>query len=348
MKIKIGKKLISEKSPCFIIAEAGVNHNGSLELAKKLVDAAKEARADAVKFQTFTAENVVTETARMAEYQKKNIGKKKTQLEMIREFELKFEDFAKLKKYCDNKKIIFLSTPHSKDAIDFLNPLVSAFKIGSGDLTNLPFLQKVAKKKKPIILATGMSDLAEVKDAVKTIKKAGNNKIILLHCTTNYPCPIEEVNLKAMLTLKEQFGPLLVGYSDHTDGINVALTAVALGAWIIEKHFTLDKNLPGPDHKASLNPKELKEMVRAIRDIEKALGHGAKKPFKSEKRIRKLVRKSIIAKTDILKGTKILKNTLIIKRPGTGIAPKHLDKIIGKKAKKNIKKDALIKFKDLS
>jgi len=345
-KIKIGNKLIGEREPCFVIAEAGVNHNGDIKLARKLIDVAKEAGVDAVKFQTFKAENLVIEKAKMADYQKKNIQKKESQLRMIKKLELDYKDFIKLKKYCDKKKIIFLSTPHTEDAIDFLEPLVPVYKIGSGDLTNLPFLEKIAKKKKPIILPTGMATLNEVKEAVGTIKKAGNNKIILLHCTTDYPCSIKEVNLKAMLTLKKEF-ELPVGYSDHTLGITVPIMAVTMGAVVLEKHFTLDKNLSGPDHKASLEPKELKEMVALIRDTEKALGSGIKKPTKTEEKIKKVARKSIVAKVDIPKGAKIKKEMLIIKRPGTGIEPKYLNKIIKKKAKKNIKKDALIKFKEL-
>ena len=346
MKIKIGKKVIGERKPCFIIAEAGVNHNGDIKLAKKLIDVAKKTGADAVKFQTFKAENVVTETAKMAEYQRKNIGSKKSQLAIIKELELDYENFIKLKKYCDRKKIIFLSTPHSEDAIDFLEPLVPAYKIGSGDLTNLPFLEKIAKKKKPIILSTGMANLLEVKEAVKTISKEGNNKIILLHCTTNYPCPLAEVNLRAMLTLKKEFN-LPVGYSDHTLGILVPIMAVAMEAKVIEKHFTLNKNLPGPDHKASLEPRELEEMVKLVREAEKVLGRGIKKPTKSEEKIKKVVRKSIVAKTDIRKGSKITKDMLVIKRPGTGIEPRYLGRVVGKIARKDIKKDTLIKFSDL-
>lgn len=344
MKIKIGNKLIGEKEACFIIAEAGVNHNGLLKLAKRLVDRAKEAGADAVKFQTFKAENVATEKTAMASYQKKNIGKKETQLEMLKKVELDYKDFIALKKYCDKRKIIFLSTPHSEDAVDFLEPLVPAYKIGSGDLTNLPFLERIAKKRKPIILSTGMATLNEVKEAVKTIKEAGNNKIILLHCTSNYPCPFEEVNLRAMQTLQKSFRDLLVGYSDHTLGITVPIMAVAMGARVLEKHFTLDKNLPGPDHKASLEPRDLKEMVRATRNAEKALGTGIKKPTSSEEKIKKIVRKSIVAKADIPKGAKITKDMLIIKRPGTGVEPRYLIKIVGKIAKQNIKKDSLIKL----
>ena len=344
-KIKIGNKIIREGNPCFIIAEAGVNHNGDIKLAKKLVDVAKEAGADAVKFQTFKAENVVTENAAMASYQKRNIKKKETQQEMLKEIELDYKDFIRLKKYCDKKKIIFLSTPHSEDAIDFLEDLVPVYKVGSGDLTNLPFLEKIAKKKKPIILSTGMATLSEVKEAVRTIKRAKNNKIILLHCTTNYPCSLEEVNLRAMLTLKKEFN-LPVGYSDHTLGILVPVMAVTMGARVLEKHFTLDKHLPGPDHKASLEPDELKEMIKTIRNVEKTLGNGIKKPTRSEEKIKKVARKSIVAKVDIPKGVKITKDMLDIKRPGTGIEPKYLKRIIGRKSKKNIKKDELIKLSD--
>jgi len=344
-KIKIGNKIIREGNPCFIIAEAGVNHNGDIKLAKKLVDVAKEAGADAVKFQTFKAENVVTENAAMASYQKRNIKKKETQQEMLKEMELDYKDFIRLKKYCDKKKIIFLSTPHSEDAIDFLEDLVPAYKVGSGDLTNLPFLEKIAKKKKPIILSTGMATLSEVKEAVRTIKRAKNNKIILLHCTTNYPCSLEEVNLRAMLTLKKEFN-LPVGYSDHTLGILVPVMAVTMGARVLEKHFTLDKHLPGPDHKASLEPDELKEMIKAVRNVEKTLGNGIKKPTRSEEKIKKVARKSIVAKVDVPKGVKITKDMLDIKRPGTGIEPKYLKRIIGRKSKKNIKKDELIKLSD--
>jgi len=344
MKIKIGKKIIKEKTPCFIIAEAGVNHNGKFELAKKLIDVAKEAGVDAVKFQTFKSEEIVTPDASQAKYQAENIGKRESQHAMLKRLELPYSAFRELKEYCDKKKIIFLSTPHSEDAIDFLEPLVPAFKIGSGDLTNLPFLEKIAKKKKLIILATGMATLKEIGEAVKTIKKAGNNKIILLHCTTNYPCPLEEVNLKAMITLKKKFG-LPVGYSDHTLGIRVPIMARALGAQVIEKHFTLNKNLPGPDHKASLEPNELKNMVKAIRETEKALGSPIKKPTKAEQKIKKLVRKSIVAKVAIPKNSKIIRDMLVTKRPGTGIESRYMKRVLGKRVKTNVKKEDLITWR---
>ena len=340
-KIRIGDRLIGECEPCFIIAEAGVNHNGDIGLAKKLIDVAKTAGADAVKFQTFKADNVATKYAKMAEYQKKNIGKEENQLAMIKKLELSYAHFAELKKYCNKKDIIFLSTPHSSDAIDFIEPIVPAYKVGSGDLTNLSSLKNKAKKRKPIILSTGMSTLGEVEEALKIIRDEGVEDIILLHCVSNYPAKIEDINLRAMETLKQAF-KLPVGFSDHTLGITVPIAAVALGACIIEKHFTLDRNLPGPDHKASLEPNELKEMVKTIRNIEKALGDGIKKPTEDEEEIKKVARKSIVAKVDILRGTIITENMLGIKRPGTGIEPKHWDDIVGKKTKVNIIKDKII------
>ena len=346
MKIKIGGKLIGAGNPCFIIAEAGVNHNGKLSLAKKLVDKAKEAGVDAVKFQTFKAENIVTKEAKQAKYQTKNIGKKESQFAMLKRLELSYADFRNLKKYCARKKIIFLSTPHSsKEDVDIVAELCPVIKIASGDLTNLPFLKYIAKKDLPIILSTGMANLREVKEAVKTILSI-NKKIILLHCTTNYPTPVNEVNLRAMFTMGEEFN-LPVGYSDHTQGMEVSLAAAAMGACVIEKHFTLNKKLPGPDHKASLGPEELKAMVRGIRNIQAALGDGTKKPTPSEMETAKVARKSIVAAKNIKKGTEIREDMLAIKRPGTGIAPKYFSKILGKKAKKDIKKDSLINWEQL-
>jgi len=346
MKIKIGGKLIGAGNPCFIIAEAGVNHNGKLSLAKKLVDKAKEAGVDAVKFQTFKAENIVTKEAKQAKYQTKNIGKKESQFAMLKRLELSYADFRNLKKYCARKKIIFLSTPHSsKEDVDIVAELCPVIKIASGDLTNLPFLKYIAKKDLPIILSTGMANLREVKEAVKTILSI-NKKIILLHCTTNYPTPVNEVNLRAMFTMGEEFN-LPVGYSDHTQGMEVSLAAAAMGACVIEKHFTLNKKLPGPDHKASLGPEELKAMVRGIRNIQAALGDGTKKPTPSEMETAKVARKSIVAAKNIKKGTEIREDMLVIKRPGTGIAPKYFNEILGKKAKKDIKKEFLINWEQL-
>lgn len=344
--IKIAGKVIGENQPCFIIAEAGVNHNGDLRLAKKLVDAAKKAGANVVKFQTFKSENLVTLKARQARYQSKNIGRTKSQYNMLKKLELSYADFEKLKTYCAKKGIIFASTPHSsKEDIDLIAKLCPFIKIGSGDLANMPMLRYAATKNLPIILSTGMANMQEVRRAVRVILPV-NKKLILLHCTTNYPCPLNEVNLRAMLSLKKELG-LPVGYSDHTEGILVSAMAVAMGACVIEKHFTLDKNLPGPDHKASLNPEELQELVKAVRNVEKAMGGGVKKPAKSEEGSKKVIRKSIVANKDISQGAVITKEMLVIKRPGTGIEPKYLEKIIGRKAKKNIKRDSLLRWNHL-
>lgn len=365
MQIKIGEKLINKNNPCFVIAEAGVNHNGNLELAKKLVYAAKEAGVDAVKFQIFKSEEIVTPQAEQAKYQTENIGKKESQYAMLKRLELPYDDFRELKNYCDKTGIMFLSTPHScKEDVDLVAELCPAIKVGSGDLTNLPILKYMAEKKLPIILSTGMANLEETKEGVEAILPI-NNQLVLLHCTTNYPTAFNEVNLRAMLTLEKEFN-LLIGYSDHTENINVSLAAVALGARIIEKHFTLDRNMEGPDHKASLEPKELKDLIDGIRDIEKkllegeksesiiaklniqeSLGDGIKRPNSSEIEVAKIARKSIVAATDIKAGEIITENMLKIKRPGTGIIPKFLDKIIGKIAKEDIQKEELITWEKI-
>ena len=327
------------KKGVFIIAEAGVNHNGDVNLAYKLIDEAKEAGADAVKFQTFKAEKVLSKYTKMADYQKKNLGKEVSQIEMVKSLELSYNDFEKLKNYCDEKGIIFLSSPFDKESVDFLDKLVPYYKIPSGEIVNYPYLKHIASKNKPIIMSTGMANLSNVEKALDTIYSVNKTvEIYLLHCTTNYPCPYDEVNLKAMLTLKEVF-KLPVGYSDHTLGIEVPIAAVAIGAQIIEKHFTLDKNLLGPDHKASLEPNELKAMVNAIRNIEKALGNGIKKPNKSEKEIEKVVRKKLVATRDIKSGETISEKDIAIKRSNIGLAPDFLEVIIGKKIIKNIKED---------
>jgi N-acetylneuraminate synthase/N,N'-diacetyllegionaminate synthase len=341
--IKILNKLIGEKQPIFIIAEAGVNHNGKLDLAKKLVDIAIDAGADAVKFQTFKVENLVTPNLESADYVKKNIGKDLRQQEMIKYLELNYNDFKKLKNYCDKKEIIFLSTPHTFDAIDFLDDLVPLYKFGSGDITNIPAFKHAAKKGKPIILSTGMSTLSEIKVAIKAIKSERNEHIIALHCTTNYPCQFEDVNLRAMITMKRELD-CLVGYSDHTMGITASIMAASLGAVVLEKHFTIDRNLSGPDHKASLEPDELACMIKEIRNVEKILGSCDKKPTKSEERIMKIVRKSIIANKEIEKGSIIKEDMIIIKRPGTGLKPIYIDKIVGRKAKRKIDKDELFQL----
>ena len=346
MKLKIENKLIGKNLPVFVIAEAGVNHNGDINLAKKLIDVAKESGADAIKFQTFKAKNVVTKKTGMAEYQEKNTGKKESQQEMLKKFELSDNSFNELKKYCDDKNIIFLSTPHSEDAVDLIDTLIPAYKIGSGDLTNTVLLEKVAKKLKPMILGTGMSNMQEIKEAISTIKNQGNNKIIMLHCTTNYPCPGKNVNLNALQTMQKELD-CIIGYSDHTLSTLTPALAVTLGAKVIEKHFTLDKDLPGPDHKASLTPEELTQTIQNIRYAEQVLGSKEKKPADSEKKILKLVRKSIVAAKNIPKDTVLSKELLIIKRPGTGIPPSKIKEVIGKQAIENIEEDELIDFEKL-
>lgn len=346
--IKIGHKTISENSPVFIVAEAGVNHNGSFKLAKKLIDEASRAKVDAIKFQTFNPDTLVVKGVNKADYQIKNeCGIQESQHEMLSRLMLKREFHSTLKKYAESKNLIFISTPFSADDADFLKKIkIKVIKIGSTDTDNIPYLNHVAKFNLPIILSTGMSALPEIKEAVKTIGNAGNKNLIVLHCTTNYPTPHEQANLRAIASLAKNL-KTIVGFSDHTLGIEAPIAAVALGAKVIEKHFTLDRNMPGPDHKASLEPQELKTMVEAIRNIEKALGSGDKVLFPSEKKIAKVTRKSLVVAYDISAGKKIIGADIVIKRPGTGIRPKFLNKVIGKTAKKNIKKDDLIQWQDL-
>ncbi|NOY35807.1 MAG: N-acetylneuraminate synthase [bacterium] len=342
--IKISKKTIGQGCPVFVIAEAGVNHNGRLSTALRLVDAAANAGADAVKFQTFKAEQVVTRQGKMAKYQKKNIGKMESQIKMLKKLELPEGFYKPIIRRCKQKKIIFLSTPHGGfESVDFLQSLnAPAFKFGSGDLTNLPLLKYSAKFGKPMILGTGMATLQEVKEAVGCVKKAGNDKIIVLHCATNYPCPLGEANLSAMRTMADKFG-VLTGYSDHTLGAQAPVVAAALGARVIEKHFTLDKKMAGPDHSASAEPDELREIIRQIRDVKIILGSSAKKPNPSERETIKIARKSVVTVRDIKKGEKFTEKNIEIKRPGTGIQPKFYPQILGKTAKTNIGADTLIK-----
>lgn len=326
-------------SEVFIIAEAGVNHNGSLELAKKLVDEAVLAGVNCVKFQTFKAENIANADAPKAEYQFNNTGNNNNQLVMLKNLEISYKGFVELKQYCDSKNIMFLSTPFDMESIDFLASIgMPIFKIPSGEITNLPYLRRINSYKKRCILSTGMANLDEISVALKVLKDC---EVSLLHCTTEYPCPYDSVNMNAMLTMKEFFG-LEVGYSDHTQGIEIPVMAVAMGAKIIEKHFTLDKNMEGPDHKASLEPDELKAMVRAIRNIEKAFGSGVKEPQIAEKKNIDIARKSIVAKCDIKKGEVFTAENLTTKRPGNGISPMKWDEIIGTLATKDYREDELI------
>lgn len=327
----------------FIIAEAGVNHNGSLDLAYKLCDKAKEAGVDAIKFQTWITENIVTKTVNLASYQENNIvSKSDSQFQMLKKLELSFNDFLKIQKYCISIGLNFLSTPDDLESLDFLVGLNLDFiKIGSGEVTNIPYLRQVGSKKQPVVLSTGMSTLSDVRLAYTTLVEAGATEVSLLHCTTNYPCPINEVNLNAMITLKKEFN-CKVGYSDHTLGIEVPIAAVALGATIIEKHFTLDKLMEGPDHLASIDPSELKEMVIAIRKVEEALGSGIKEPNNSEKEISKVVFKSIVAKKTILKGELFSEDNLTVKRANCGISAQKWDFVIGKEANHCYLPDELI------
>ena len=328
----------------FIIAEAGVNHNGSIELAKKLIDIAVEAKADAVKFQTFKAENLVSKNAQKAEYQKETTDTNESQFEMIKKLELDVNTHKELIAYCNSKNIMFLSTPFDHDSIELLDNLgLEIFKIPSGEITNLPYLRHIGKLAKKVILSTGMANIGEIEDALDILIQAGTKKenITVLHANTEYPTPMEDVNLKAMLTIGKTFD-VEYGYSDHTLGIEVPTAAVALGASCIEKHFTLDKTMEGPDHKASLEPDELKAMIKAIRNIEKALGNSVKKPSPSESKNKAIARKSIVAKTTIKKGEVLNENNLAIKRPGNGISPMRWDEFVGSVASRDYVEDELI------
>lgn len=327
----------------YIIAEAGVNHNGDIEVAKRLCDAAKNSGVDAVKFQTWKTENIVTKTAPLAAYQEENISSKSdSQFEMLKKLELSYNDFIELQKYCDKIGVRFLSTPDDEESLEFLSGLDLDFiKIGSGEVNNIPYLRKIGAKKQPVILSTGMSFLADVERAFNILLDSGAKSVALLHCTSNYPCPMNEVNLKAMLTLKAAF-QCEVGYSDHTIGIEVPIAAVALGATIIEKHFTLDKEMDGPDHKASLDPQELTEMVRTIRNIEVALGDGIKRPNKSEEETSKVVWKSIVATCKIEKGSVFSIKNLTVKRTGDGIPASFWDMVVGQKANRTFAADEVI------
>jgi N,N'-diacetyllegionaminate synthase len=333
-----------KKSPIIIIAEVGVNHNGSIDTAKKMIDVAYKAGADFVKFQTFKAKTVVTRTADKAEYQKESTGADESQFEMIKKLELNRAAHVVLIRHCEKQGIRFLSTAFDHDSIDLLSELdIPLYKIPSGEITNLPYLRHIGRMGKPIIMSSGMSMLEEVQSALNILLEAGaeKDKITILHCNTEYPTPMSDVNLKAMLTIGDELG-VSVGYSDHTLGIEIPIAAVAMGATVIEKHFTLDRTLPGPDHAASLEPDELKAMVVAIRNTEKAMGEGVKKPSPSEIKNIPIVRKSIVAKRPIKKGERFSEENLTLKRPGTGISPMEWDAYIGKSADREYQIDELI------
>lgn len=347
--LKIGRAAIGYGKPVFIIAEAGVNHNGSLDLALKLVDAAARAGADAVKFQTFKAEEVTTRAGKLGAYQRRNLGvaAPDTQVAMLKKLELSESFYAPLLARCKKRGIIFLSTPHGGfSSVDFLVKLgVPALKFGSGDLTNLPLLRYAARFKKPMILGTGMATMPEVRTAIRVIRRAGNNKIVALHCTTNYPCPPREVNLRAMRTMMREPGAI-VGYSDHTLGDAAPVAAVTLGACVIEKHLTLNRDLPGPDHRASATPGEFTEMTRRIRALPIIMGSAAKAPTAGERPNIPVARKSIVATALIKKGDRLTGENIGIKRPGTGLAPMWYDRVIGKRARRDIVAGALIRRSD--
>ena len=322
-------------SKTLIIAEAGVNHNGKLDIAFQLCKAAKEAGADVIKFQTWITEKIITKTVTQAEYQKQNTGTMDSQFDMLKKLELSFNDFRKIKAYCDDLDIIFASTADEQESLDFLIGLGIPFiKIGSGEITNIPYLRYVGSKQMPTILSCGMSTLADIDCAIRILLEAGAKDLTLLHCTTNYPCPYDEVNLMAIKTLSETFG-IPTGYSDHTKGIEVPIAAVALGAKVIEKHFTLDCNMNGPDHLASTEPSEFKRMVDCVRNVEESLGNGIKRPTASEKEISEVVLKRIVALKDIEDGQCFSEEMLTVKRCDKGIPAQYWDLVIGTKAKRS-------------
>lgn len=328
----------------FIIAEAGDNHNGNLANALKLVDQAAKAGADCVKFQTFVTEEVISRYAEMAEYQKQNTGKTESQFDMVKKLELSFDEFRKIQAHCQKRGILFLSTPFDLPSIAFLNEMdMPFFKIPSGEITNYPYLKAIAETHKDVVLSTGMCTMEEIREAIALLEGNGAGLIRLLHCNTEYPTPFEDVNLKAMETMRAAFGKE-VGYSDHTLGIEVPIAAAAMGAVVIEKHFTLDRNMEGPDHKASLEPQELGAMVKAVRNIEAALGTGEKKPSPSEQKNLAAARKSIVARRNIRQGELLTEENLAVKRPGTGISPMRYSEILGTQAVKDFKEDQLIEI----
>jgi len=333
---------IGESKSVYVIAEAGVNHNGNYELACRLADAAKSAGADCVKYQTFNSNELTSRFAEKASYQKENTNINESQQEMLRQLELSHEEFWKLKEYCDSIGICFVSTPFDIESIYFLDAFDMPFwKIPSGELTNLPYLLEIAKTKKPVVLSTGMSNIDEVETTVRTLSSNGTDSIAVLHCNTEYPTPLEDVNLRAMQTLRNRLN-VSVGYSDHTLGIEVPIAAVAMGATIIEKHFTLDKTMEGPDHRASLEPDELRQMISCIRDIEIVLGNGIKFPTKSEQKNISIVRKSIVAKTAIKKGEILTEANITTKRPGNGISPMRWYDVLGTQASRDFDEDEQI------
>ncbi|MBI4354228.1 MAG: N-acetylneuraminate synthase [Candidatus Omnitrophica bacterium] len=340
--VEIAGRWVGPGEPCFIVAEVGVNHNRDLDMARRLVDAAKSAGADAVKFQAFKAERLAAACAPKAHYQAETTGGGESQLEMLRRLEFSQEANRTISAYCRQQGIWYMCTPFDEESADFLETLdVAVFKVPSGEVTNLPYLRHIAQKGRPMIVSTGMSTEAEVAEAVRVIREAGNPPLILLHCVSNYPADPADANLRAMASLTRAFG-VPVGYSDHTPGIEVALAAVALGACVIEKHVTLNRNLPGPDHQMSLEPDELAALVRGIRLVERALGHGRKEPAARELETAAVARKSLVAACDVRAGTRLTEALITTKRPGIGLPPSLLPQVIGRIAAQDIPADALI------
>ena len=346
--VKIAGRVIGPGERCFIIAEAGVNHNGNIEMAHGLIDVAVEAGADAVKFQTFRASQVISPRAPKAAYQMRTTRADESQLEMVRKLELPFVVFRELSERCREHGIIFLSTPFDEESVDFLAGLdVPAIKVPSGELTNLPLLRRIGQKGTPLILSTGMSYLEEVERAVRTVREEGCADLVLLHCTSSYPADPGECNLRAMETLCTTFA-VPVGYSDHTPGIEIACAAVALGACVIEKHFTLDRSLPGPDHGASLDPAQLRDLVRAIRSVETAIGDGIKRPMPGELEVRSVARRSLVAARNLAAGDVLTPHDVAARRPGTGISPIELERVVGRRTTVAIQAEELLHWDQLA
>ncbi|MFH0954145.1 MAG: N-acetylneuraminate synthase [Verrucomicrobiota bacterium] len=339
--VSIAGRLVGPGQPCFVIAEAGVNHNGDMALARALVDAAAAAGADAVKFQTFRAANIVTREAPQADYQKAHTGIEESQYDMLKRLELTEDAHRELLEYCRARHLLFLSAPFDEESADFLDQLqMAAFKVPSGEITNLPFLAHLARKHKPLIVSTGMANEQEVASAVRAVREENNDQLILLHCVSTYPADPSDANLRAMGTLARAFR-VPVGFSDHTLGTEVSLAAVALGACVIEKHFTTDRALPGPDHRASLEPHELSALVKGIRKVESALGHGRKEPVPGEANVASVARKSLVAARSIAAGERLSENMIAVRRPGTGLPPTSRRELIGRRAKVDIPAGAL-------
>jgi N,N'-diacetyllegionaminate synthase len=340
--------IFEKKGNCFFIAEAGVNHNGDKEIAKKLVDVAVEAKADAIKFQTFKADDLILENTPKAEYQEDTKYPNESFHSLLKRLELSHENFKELKKYCESKKILFLSTPFDINSAKFLNEIgIQAFKVSSGDFVNYQYLSYLIETKKPVLISSGMADEDEVETTMKFFEEKRFNKLVLFQCTTSYPAPFDSINLNVIKNFVKKYPNTPIGFSDHSPGDLMGAVAVALGASVVEKHFTLDKSMDGPDHKASLNPVELKRYIQNIRDVECALGENTKKIQDVEIKVKDVARKSLISRKSIEKGEKFSSENLIIKRPGTGLVPSMLDKIIGKKAMKSIPKNSLIKQDDI-